>query len=46
MTALDGLVIGLAMFAGLLLVLVVLDVIARWLLGPDPDLRGPWHPRR
>lgn len=32
-----GLVIGL---------LVFLDVVVVALIGPDPDLRGPWDPRR
>ena len=45
MTAL-ALVLGLAGFAGFLGILLALAGIAELLWGPDPDLDGPWDPRR
>lgn len=46
MTVAEQAVVGLAAFAGFLLILIVADALAEWVLGPDPDLRGPWDPHR
>lgn len=38
--------IGLAALCAVLTILIVLDVVVRLILGPDPDLERPWDPRR
>lgn len=46
MSLADQIVIGLIVFGALMGPLVVLGAIADLVLGPDPDLRAPWDPRR
>ena len=43
MTTTEQAFIGLALFAGVMTILIVLDAVVTWLAGPDKDLERPWR---